>query len=207
MLAKKTTEKISQLYGSARCGDIADRIEALLGHYAGKVPAESAELTQRDVLLITYADSLRQSGNAPLACLREFCSQHLSDCISMIHLLPFFPYSSDDGFAVIDYRQVKPEYGHWQDIAGHFDRSLLDRAPPACRLAGAGREDAIELGLDERRQDLGQAPVILDLPAGDREVALANPIREWRHVERLGLHLDVALADLFGVVVRVGVQE
>ena len=34
-----------------------------------------------------------------------------------IHLLPFYPYSSDDGFSVIDYKQVNPALGTWDDVA------------------------------------------------------------------------------------------
>ncbi|MCG8475253.1 MAG: sugar phosphorylase, partial [Cytophagales bacterium] len=37
-------------------------------------------------------------------------------CFSSLHVLPFFPYSSDDGFSVIDYRIVDPALGNWEDI-------------------------------------------------------------------------------------------
>jgi sucrose phosphorylase len=33
-----------------------------------------------------------------------------------VHILPFFPYSSDDGFSVIDYAWVDPELGRWSHI-------------------------------------------------------------------------------------------
>ena len=36
--------------------------------------------------------------------------------INTIHVLPFFPHSSDGGFSVIDFRQVDPELGEWQHI-------------------------------------------------------------------------------------------
>jgi sucrose phosphorylase len=36
--------------------------------------------------------------------------------ITGVHVLPFFPYSSDDGFSVIDYTAVNPDFGTWADV-------------------------------------------------------------------------------------------
>ncbi len=72
---------------------------------------------QRDAILITYGDQLREPDRAPLRTLAEFCEQHLRGVVSGLHLLPFYPYSSDDGFSVIDYVQVNPDLGDWNDIA------------------------------------------------------------------------------------------
>ncbi|MCA9257736.1 MAG: sugar phosphorylase, partial [Planctomycetales bacterium] len=73
---------------------------------------------ESDVALITYGDMVREEGCSPLAALKRL----LLDCradefLSAVHILPFFPYSSDDGFSVIDYRQVDPELGDWDDVA------------------------------------------------------------------------------------------
>ena len=72
---------------------------------------------QRDLLLITYPDIVRSGQIAPLATLHKFLHAHLPSVFSFIHLLPFYPYSSDDGFSVIDYLQVDPKLGEWEDIA------------------------------------------------------------------------------------------
>lgn len=81
---------------------------------------------QNDALVITYGDSLVEASTdtAPLATLHQFLTQHLADTVTGVHILPFFPYSSDDGFAVIDYLQVNPDLGTWEDIsriANSFD--------------------------------------------------------------------------------------
>jgi glucosylglycerate phosphorylase len=73
-------------------------------------------LTERDAILITYGDQLNQPGAAPLQTLSNFLNRHLSDIVSGVHLLPFYPYSSDDGFSVIDYRKVDPDLGDWDNI-------------------------------------------------------------------------------------------
>jgi len=71
---------------------------------------------QSDIFVITYADSFNAPGTSSLQTLNGFFSQYLKDCISGIHILPFYPYSSDDGFSVIDYYSVNESFGDWQDI-------------------------------------------------------------------------------------------
>ena len=72
--------------------------------------------SNQDVLAITYADSITKQGERPLVTLKKFFQSHLKNSVTGIHLLPFYPYSSDDGFSVIDYTSVKPEHGDWEDI-------------------------------------------------------------------------------------------
>ena len=78
---------------------------------------------ETDIAVITYGNSFIREGETPLDTLWHFLSNHLSEAISIVHILPFYPYSSDDGFAVIDYAEVAKEYGDWEDIehiAGQF---------------------------------------------------------------------------------------
>jgi glycosidase len=79
-------------------------------------------------ILITYGDQLREPDRAPLRTLAEFCAEQLRGVIDGIHILPFYPYSSDDGFSVIDYKQVNPALGTWDDIArvGQHFRLMFD---------------------------------------------------------------------------------
>lgn len=67
-------------------------------------------------LLITYGDSLVQKHEKPLRSLHHFLNTHIGDHISSVHILPFFPFSSDDGFAVMDYYHVREDLGTWDDI-------------------------------------------------------------------------------------------
>ena len=75
-------------------------------------------LTEGDVILITYGDQFLEAGQQPLCSLHKFLDDNLGDVISSVHILPFYPYSSDDGFAVIDYRRVDSKLGGWDDIRG-----------------------------------------------------------------------------------------
>nr|WP_321356857.1 sugar phosphorylase [uncultured Draconibacterium sp.] len=71
---------------------------------------------EKDVVLITYGDSIKTDDEAPLQTLRAFLNEKLNEQLTVVHILPFFPYSSDDGFSVIDFREVNPELGDWRDI-------------------------------------------------------------------------------------------
>ncbi|MFC5080713.1 Sucrose phosphorylase [Vibrio thalassae] len=71
---------------------------------------------QSDVILITYGDSIKRQGESPLQTLREFLNDNAADVLSAVHILPFYPYTSDDGFSVVDYRKINPELGDWQDV-------------------------------------------------------------------------------------------
>ena len=71
---------------------------------------------QSDVFLICYPDQVQASGTSLLRSLAAFGRVHLSGLFGGLHLLPFFPSSSDDGFSVTDYRQVDPAFGSWEDV-------------------------------------------------------------------------------------------
>ena len=80
------------------------------------LPREKFCPTEKDVILITYGDQFQSDNQSHLKSLADFLSLYLGDAINRIHLLPFFPYSSDDGFSVIDYKQVDQDLGSWNDI-------------------------------------------------------------------------------------------
>ena len=82
-------------------------------------------LSERDSIVITYGDQFRKPGTKPLQLLREFSRIFLEGALTGIHILPFSPFSSDDGFSVIDYRQVNPEWGSWEDIVALSESFLL----------------------------------------------------------------------------------
>ncbi|MGB7756336.1 MAG: alpha-amylase family glycosyl hydrolase, partial [Salinisphaera sp.] len=76
-------------------------------------------------LMITYPDIVQHPGEAPLATLRDFIAQNLGDAITAVHILPFFPHSSDEGFSVMNYREVNPDFGSWGDIQALADDKPL----------------------------------------------------------------------------------
>ncbi|MGY5449943.1 sugar phosphorylase [Agarivorans sp. MS3-6] len=97
-------------------------IEPLSKQIFSKVEAAQAGFpryqawSEKDVILITYGDSVLSGGLPPLQSLHQFLREYLTGLISSVHILPFFPFSSDDGFSVIDYNQVNYNLGDWKDI-------------------------------------------------------------------------------------------
>ena len=77
-------------------------------------PAE--RFTELDVILITYGDLLYKKRQSPLKTLGDFCDSYLKGTINTLHILPFFPSSSDRGFSIIDFETVDPLLGTWRDI-------------------------------------------------------------------------------------------
>ncbi|KMY68156.1 sugar phosphorylase [Desulfocarbo indianensis] len=91
----------------------AHKSEEMLEHEKRLNPLE--QLCQRDMVLITYGDMITGGEGSPLSVLAQICDQELR-APNTIHILPFFPYSSDRGFAIIDFDQVDPKLGTWEDI-------------------------------------------------------------------------------------------
>ncbi len=106
------------LYGQDRAANVMACLEQLLSRFEARPARYSPanRMTERDVVLITYGDLLQRPGQPPLVTLHEALRRHLQGVISTVHLLPFFPYSSDDGFSVIDYLRVDPALGDWEDV-------------------------------------------------------------------------------------------
>ena len=109
-----------ELYGESKTAAVFDEFARLVERRrinAPPSPDRRDPLTQRDVILITYPDQVHAGGRPPLSALAEFCEKNLRGIIRYLHILPFYPSSSDDGFSVVDYRAVDPALGTWDDIA------------------------------------------------------------------------------------------
>lgn len=85
-------------------------------HYQGSFQRPITPLDQRYAILIAYGDAIQEIDQPPLESLRQFLCERLTDVFTAVHILPFFPYSSDDGFSVIDYRKVRSDLGNWSNI-------------------------------------------------------------------------------------------
>jgi sucrose phosphorylase len=107
---------LKKIYGE-REGELAfQRIMVLLEKFPVVQSKREGYFSQEDVVLITYGDSLLGEGQVPLVTLHDFADTYLKDAISTVHFLPFFPWSSDDGFSVVDFFAINPELGSWEDV-------------------------------------------------------------------------------------------
>ena len=71
---------------------------------------------ESDCLVISYGDSILQEGEKPLHSLKRFLDKQVKGRINGVHILPFYPFTSDDGFSVLDYSSVNESLGDWTDI-------------------------------------------------------------------------------------------
>ncbi len=133
-------ELLAAIYGAKRGAVASGRLRALLDKYAGKWPGrrgpDPLPLDQTDSFVITYGDQFRAPGRRPLECLGDFAERYLSDIVSGVHILPFFPYSSDDGFSIIDYYSVNGDFGDWDDVSriGRSFRLMSDLVLNHCSV-------------------------------------------------------------------------
>ena len=111
--------RLEFLYGSSAVDQLMERIALVSSRYSyleERCSLDNPCWDQTTCLLITYGDMVTCDNEAPLVTLNRFLGDYLLENVSGVHILPFFPYSSDDGFSVIDYRKVNPELGTWDDI-------------------------------------------------------------------------------------------
>lgn len=124
-LPERLGEHLAFLYGPQQGPRLLRALlELLESHRSTLPPRPHRPLDQSDVLLITYADQVFTADQPPLTTLHDFLGQHVRGLLSAVHLLPFYPWTSDDGFAVVDYLAVDPRYGSWNDVeslARQFD--------------------------------------------------------------------------------------
>ena len=123
---KRIMEKLRLLYGQSRARKCYGELERIMKvYYAHKTPEmitddrafnPSERFTEKDIILITYGDVIRSEGESPLRTLVDCLKHYAQLSVSTIHILPFFPYSSDRGFSIIDYEEVDPNLGTWDEI-------------------------------------------------------------------------------------------
>lgn len=119
-------QHLTVLYPDANAELLAGKVASLFDGFPRRSQKQPQELwSQEDILLITYGDSIVRHQQTPLSTLEQFLDTYVRDTFSSVHILPFCPFSSDDGFAVIDYTAVNPELGDWPEINAVADRYRL----------------------------------------------------------------------------------
>ncbi|MDB4868128.1 MAG: alpha-amylase [Cohnella sp.] len=115
-LFERLKQKTALIYGAEQGERALEGLHQLVDRWENVDWKQNSPLTEKNVYLIIYGDAISTPGEAPLRTLHRFLKKHVDGTVTDIHLLPMFPYTSDDGFSVTDYRAVNPEYGDWEDI-------------------------------------------------------------------------------------------
>ena len=125
LLAQRISPYLELLYPDHH-EEVCQRLVAMAATYADRLRGRTvAPPTQRTACLITYGDGIRRADETPLHTLAGFLHDQVGDLVSDVHLLPMFPWTSDDGFAVVDHRAVNETLGTWADVADLADEHDL----------------------------------------------------------------------------------
>ena len=114
-------EHLVFLYGQEQARPVLERLTSALDQFRVaypefSVPSPAGKISEKDVILITYGDMVSGEDEQPLETLGNFLKESLGEVVRAVHILPFYPFSSDDGFSVIDYRKVNSKFGDWEHI-------------------------------------------------------------------------------------------
>ena len=131
---ERMLSRLSFLYGDSEAEKWLPELERILKVHHAHKPQQlidmdkdfdpSERFTERDMVLITYGDSIIGEKGETIATLHRFIQTHNAGALNTIHLLPFFPYSSDRGFSVVDFESVDPGMGTWEcirDLGAEYD--------------------------------------------------------------------------------------
>ena len=148
-VCQRLREHLATVYGVTPRGlpvdDWVQRLQtaARLDADQSPPPAHRNLWDERDVAVITYGDSVLSETEAPLKSLHQFLVDRLGDLVSWVHVLPFHPWTSDDGFSVLDYSSVNEALGDWSDISRLADdyRLMADLVLNHCSSRSAWFEN------------------------------------------------------------------
>ena len=127
-LSERVAQHLAFIYREVEpapdCAALAQELLAImrLGPDVPAPPSHVNQWDQGDALVLSYGGSILAPDETPLRTLKHFLDRYLQGRISGVHILPFYPYSSDDGFSVLDYLSVNEALGDWEDIQAIADK-------------------------------------------------------------------------------------
>ncbi|MGV2990548.1 sugar phosphorylase [Vibrio sp. E150_011] len=116
MIEKEIFNKVTEIYGEDKANSITQDILVLIEKWKLRAPQYTQWVDETTSYLITYGDSFCRPGESTLISMKSFADKYVKGSISNIHILPMFPYTSDDGFSVVDYRKIDENLGDWQHL-------------------------------------------------------------------------------------------
>ncbi len=109
-------KRLHRLYTPEIAERAVNDIIDLIFKYKQRITSKAYHLSEKDIILITYGDQVNRDHEPSLLTLEHFMDAHLQGVINSIHILPFYPSSSDSGFSVVNYSAVDPQMGSWREI-------------------------------------------------------------------------------------------
>ena len=88
----------------------------LINKYNKNRKKEDLKINESTSLVICYGNSVTDGNKKSLKVFNKFYKKYLKNNFNSVHFLPFYPSSSDSGFAVKDHYKIEPRLGSWKDV-------------------------------------------------------------------------------------------
>ncbi len=115
-LINSVIDKIKFIYGENYKEEYKEEFDKLVSKWENEEFNKADEVSEKNVYLITYGDSIYEEGIPTIQTLNKFLKEEVKGTITDVHILPMFTYTSDDGFSVVDYMEIDKNLGSWEDI-------------------------------------------------------------------------------------------
>ena len=95
---------------------LKNEIVQLIEDFNKKNQVNKINISEKTSLVISYGDNIYSSQSSSMKIFQKFFQKNLEKLFDTIHFLPFYPSSSDSGFAVKDHYQIDKKIGNWSDL-------------------------------------------------------------------------------------------
>ena len=124
MLFQKNQKKISSILrtiykpslNERDIDQLKDQIIQIIKKFNQDNSKKKLTLSEKTSLVICYGDNINSNQKSSLQVFQNFFKKNLNKYFNAIHFLPFYPSSSDSGFAVKDHYKIEKRIGSWSDI-------------------------------------------------------------------------------------------
>ena len=124
MLFQKNQKKISSILrtiykpflNERDIDHLKDQIIQIIKKFNQNNSKKKLTISEKTSLVICYGDNINSNQKNSIQVFQNFFKKNLNKYFNAIHFLPFYPSSSDSGFAVKDHYKIERRIGSWSDI-------------------------------------------------------------------------------------------
>ena len=125
---RKISFKLNQIYNFLPKNEIdliAEEISQIINHFNRNNKKKNWFVSEKTTMVICYGDSIYSKNKKHLKTFQAFFNKKLNKFIDTIHFLPFYPSSSDSGFAVKDHYKIDSKFGNWLNIKNFSSKAHI----------------------------------------------------------------------------------
>ena len=125
---RKISFKLNQIYNFLTKNEIdliAEEISQIINHFNRNNKKKNWFVSEKTTMVICYGDSIYSKNKKHLKTFQAFFNKKLNKFIDTIHFLPFYPSSSDSGFAVKDHYKIDSKFGNWLNIKNFSSKAHI----------------------------------------------------------------------------------